>query len=159
MEGANRLNVSQFKPNSVAASQQTSSRPSLFAGFFPAIGISISVCLAAALRGFLALFFGALASEPAPPTLLRSASIRSTAFSPRGRSFATIGLPARLVRALPPVPDRVPAGCFRARSGTRERRSQQLHLASKRSKPQLMALPSSALPEGRQAMASPDRQL
>ena len=31
----------------------------------------------------------------APPMLLRSASIRSTTFSPRGRSFAVMGLPAR----------------------------------------------------------------
>jgi hypothetical protein len=57
------------------------------AGFLPTIGISISFWPAAVLRGFLAAFFGALVSAAAPPTLCRSASIRSTTFSPRGRSF------------------------------------------------------------------------
>ena len=45
-----------------------------------------SFCPAAACRGFLADFFGALVSAAAPPTLLRSASIKSTTFSPRGRA-------------------------------------------------------------------------
>jgi hypothetical protein len=40
-----------------------------FAGFLPAIGISISFWPRATLRGFLADFFGALASDAAPPTL------------------------------------------------------------------------------------------
>lgn len=44
-----------------------------FAGFFPAIGISISFCPAAAFLAFLASFFGTLASAEAPPTLRRSA--------------------------------------------------------------------------------------
>ena len=46
---------------------------------------------------FLCAFLGALVSAVAPPTLLRSASIRSTTFSPRGRSFGVIGLPERLL--------------------------------------------------------------
>src|ERR1700688_447333 len=62
-----------------------------FACFLPAIGISISFWSAAALRGFLVGFVVALGSAAAPPTLLRSASIRSTTFSPRGRSFGVIG--------------------------------------------------------------------
>jgi hypothetical protein len=45
----------------------------------PAIGISISFWPAAAFRGFLADFFGALVSAAAP-----------------GRSFGVIGLPERL---------------------------------------------------------------
>lgn len=63
------------------------------AGFLPAIGISISFCPAAALRAFLADFFAAsvVAAVP-PPMLFRSASIRSTTFSPRGRAFAVMGL-------------------------------------------------------------------
>jgi hypothetical protein len=36
-------------------------------------------------------------SATAPPTLLRSASIRSTTFSPRGRSFGVIGVLARFL--------------------------------------------------------------
>ena len=67
-----------------------------FAAFLPVIGISISLWPAAAFRGFLPDFFGASASAAAaPPTLRRSASIRSTMFSPRGRSFGMIGLPLR----------------------------------------------------------------
>jgi len=66
-----------------------------FAGSLPAIGISISFWPAAAFFAFLAGFFGALVSAAAPPTLRRSASIRSTTFSPFGRSFGTMGLPAR----------------------------------------------------------------
>jgi hypothetical protein len=50
------------------------------------IGISISFCLVAALRDFLLDFFGALAGAASLPTLRRSASIKSTTFSPRGRS-------------------------------------------------------------------------
>src|SRR5882724_3647258 len=45
--------------------------------FLPSIGISISFCPAEAFRGLLAFFLGALVSAAAPPTLLRSASIRS----------------------------------------------------------------------------------
>src|ERR1700746_3412864 len=74
-----------------------------FAGFLPAIGISISLWPAAAFRGFLADFFDALVSAAAaPPTLCRRASIRSTTFSPRGRSFGMIGLPLRfwLIRSI-----------------------------------------------------------
>ena len=48
-----------------------------FTGFFPSIGISISFWPAALFFGFLAGFFVALVSAAAPPTLLRSASIRS----------------------------------------------------------------------------------
>src|SRR6201987_4270384 len=73
------------------------------AGFLPAIGISISLWRAAAFRGFLADFFGALVSAGTPPpTLRRSASIRSTTFSPRGRAFGVIGLPLRfwLIRSI-----------------------------------------------------------
>jgi len=66
-----------------------------FACFLPAIGISISFCPADAFRAFFAGFFGAEVSAAAPPTLRRSASIRSTTFSPRGRSLGLIGLPAR----------------------------------------------------------------
>jgi hypothetical protein len=47
-----------------------------FVGFLPSIGISISFWPAAALRGFLADFFGAVASAAAPPTLRRNASYR-----------------------------------------------------------------------------------
>jgi hypothetical protein len=49
------------------------------ADFLPAIGISISFWPAAALRGFLPDFFGALVSAAAPPALRRSASITSPA--------------------------------------------------------------------------------
>lgn len=66
-----------------------------FACFLPDIGISISFWPVAALRGFFADFFEALVSVAGPPTLLRNASIRSTTFSPRGRSLGVIGLPAR----------------------------------------------------------------
>jgi hypothetical protein len=67
-----------------------------FEAFLPSIGISISFWPAAALRGFLAGFFGALVSAGAlPPTLRRSASIKSTTFSPFGRSFGLMVLPAR----------------------------------------------------------------
>src|SRR5580692_2885841 len=66
-----------------------------FACFLPKIGMSISFWPLDALRGFLAAFFGALVSAGAPPTLRRRASIRSTTFSPRGRSFGVIGLPVR----------------------------------------------------------------
>jgi hypothetical protein len=74
-----------------------------FAAFLPASGISISLWPAVALCGFLPDFFGALASAAAaPPTLCRSASIRSTTLSPRGRSFGVIGLPLRfwLIRSI-----------------------------------------------------------
>ena len=71
--------------------------PAVSFGFLPSIGISISFCPAAALRGFLVGFFDALVSAAAPPMLLRRASIRSTTFSPRGRSFGVIGLPERLL--------------------------------------------------------------
>ena len=69
--------------------------PAACFGFLPAIGINISFCPAAAWRGFFTDFFGPFVSAAAPPTLRRSASIRSTTFSPRGRSFGVIGLPAR----------------------------------------------------------------
>jgi hypothetical protein len=65
--------------------------------FLPSIGISVSFWSAAALRGFFPAYFGALLSAAVPPTLRRSASIRSTTFSPRGRSFGVIGLPERLL--------------------------------------------------------------
>src|SRR6476659_7536416 len=64
------------------------------AAFLPEIGISISFWPAAALRGFLADFCGAL-SAAAPPALRRSASIRSTTLPAARRSFGVIGLPAR----------------------------------------------------------------
>ena len=75
---------------------------SLAAAFLPAIGISISFWPEAAFLGFfagLSAFAGAAclpASLPASlPTLRRSASMRSTTFSPFGRSFGRITLPAR----------------------------------------------------------------
>ena len=70
------------------------------------IGISISFWPLAAFRDFFAGFFGDLVSAAPPPTLRRSASIRSTTFSPRGRSFGVIGLPARLLlmRSMSAVP-------------------------------------------------------
>jgi hypothetical protein len=63
--------------------------------FLPAIGISSSFCPADAFFDLLAGFTAGFDSVAAPPTLLRSASIRSTTFSPLGRAFAVIGLPAR----------------------------------------------------------------
>ena len=63
-----------------------------FAGFFPPIGISISFWLAATFRGFLAGFAAGATSFPA---LRPSASIKSTTFSPFGRSLVRIVLPAR----------------------------------------------------------------
>jgi hypothetical protein len=66
-----------------------------FACFLPEIGISISFWPAAAFRGFLPDSFGAFVSAAAPPTLRRNASIRSTTFAPRGRSFGVIGFPER----------------------------------------------------------------
>jgi hypothetical protein len=46
-----------------------------FAGFLPAIGMSISFCPVDALLDFLAGFFEAGDAAAAPPTLLRSASL------------------------------------------------------------------------------------
>jgi hypothetical protein len=73
--------------------------------FLPSIGISISFCPAAALRGFVADFFGDLVSAVAPPTLRRSASIKSTTLPAAGRSLGVIGLPARfgLMRSISAV--------------------------------------------------------
>jgi hypothetical protein len=72
-------------------------------GFLPSIGISISFWPLDALRGF----FGSAAFEGAAslPTLLRSPSIRSTTLLVAGRSFGTIGLPARfwLMRSISAV--------------------------------------------------------
>jgi hypothetical protein len=68
------------------------------AGFLPAIGISISFCPAAALRAFLAGFFGASVAAAAPPPMLfRSASTRSTTFWPRGTRFRGDGLTGALL--------------------------------------------------------------
>lgn len=65
-----------------------------FDAFLPAMGISISFCPDNALRGFMPDFFGVLVSAAGPPpTLRRNASIRSTTFSPRGRSLGVIGCP------------------------------------------------------------------
>jgi hypothetical protein len=58
------------------------------------IDINISFWPAAALRGFLA-GFAAFADVASRPTLCRSASIKSTTFSPFGRSLGRMVLPAR----------------------------------------------------------------
>ena len=65
--------------------------------FLPAIGISISFWPTDAFRGFLGDFCGALVAAAGPPTLRRSASIRSTTLPPAGRSLGVIGLPERLL--------------------------------------------------------------
>ena len=64
-----------------------------FAAFLPVIGISISFWPADAFLDFLAGFFGAWVSAEAPLTLRRSASIRSTTFSPFGLSLGLMVLP------------------------------------------------------------------
>jgi hypothetical protein len=64
------------------------------ASFLPAIVISISFWPLSAFRSFFEVFeaFEVFAGS-APPALRRSASIRSTTFSLRGRSFGVIGFP------------------------------------------------------------------
>jgi hypothetical protein len=66
-----------------------------FAGFLPSIDISISFWPLAALRGFFEGFDSFAGS--APPTLRRSASMRSTTLPAAGRSFFVIGWPARFL--------------------------------------------------------------
>ncbi|MBR0851616.1 hypothetical protein JQ543_28000 [Bradyrhizobium diazoefficiens] len=65
-----------------------------FAGFW--IGINISFWPATTLRGFLA-GLAAFAGAASRPTLCRSASIRSTTFSPLGRSFGRMNLAGALL--------------------------------------------------------------
>jgi flagellar motility protein MotE (MotC chaperone) len=117
------------------------------AGFLPAIGINISFWPDAAFFGFLVGFFVARVSPAAPPTLRRSASIRSTTFSPLGRAFAVIGLPARfwLIRSTRAVSywssnlsgskrlrrEREEAKEEAARQKQRERRQQAVNKAQK----------------------------
>ena len=58
-----------------------------------ALGISLVVLVLAVLAAVALVASVAVAALP--PMLLRSASIRSTTFSPRGRAFVLMGLPAR----------------------------------------------------------------
>jgi hypothetical protein len=88
--------IARFKPNEAPWFQGGPIAAVSLESFLPAIGINISFWPDAAFFGFLAGFFeSGDAAAAAPPTLFRSASIRSTTFSLRGRSFGVIGLPAR----------------------------------------------------------------